>query len=136
VHRPDDPRFAATSVAQAIAAAKSDPACLMVNRNQGSGTRILIDQLLKGAQPQGYAVQSRSHNAVAAAVAQRRADWGVAIEIVAKQCGLGFLPLTLEQYDFVVPRSRSSREAVQAFRDVLAESPTRDHLRSLGFVLE
>jgi putative molybdopterin biosynthesis protein len=42
---------------------------VMVNRNQGSGTRILIDRLLQGAQPIGYAVQPRSHNAVAAAVA-------------------------------------------------------------------
>ena len=51
----------------------------MVNRNPGSGTRILIDRLLGGARPAGYAVQPKSHNAVAAAVAQGRADWGVAI---------------------------------------------------------
>ena len=70
---------------------------MMVNRNKGSGTRILIDRLLDGAQPAGYAVQSRNHNAVAAAVSQGRADWGVAIETVAKQAGLGFLPLVEEK---------------------------------------
>ena len=52
----------------------------MVNRNTGAGTRLLIDQLLAGARPPGYWNQPRSHNAVAAAVAQGRADWGVAIE--------------------------------------------------------
>ena len=41
---------------------------LMVNRNQGSGTRILIDRLLAGARPNGYGIQARNHNAVAAAV--------------------------------------------------------------------
>ena len=47
---------------------RQDPACVMVNRNQGSGTRALIDRLLEGARPAGYAVQPRNHNAVAAAV--------------------------------------------------------------------
>jgi len=41
---------------------------MMVNRNQGSGTRALIDRLLGGVRPRGYAVQPRNHNAVAAAV--------------------------------------------------------------------
>ena len=63
--------------------ALADPACLMVNRNRGSGTRVLIDGLLGGGRPPGYAVEPRSHNAVAAAVAQGRADWGLAIEPVA-----------------------------------------------------
>jgi putative molybdopterin biosynthesis protein len=105
----------------------------MVNRNQGSGTRILIDQLLQGARPRGYAVQARNHNAVAAAVAQRRADWGVAIWRVAEQAGLGFLPLTLEQYDFVAPRARSNRAAVAAFREALHDPATRRQLADWGF---
>ena len=54
----------------AIAQALDDPACVMVNRNQGSGTRVLIDRLLGGVKPRGYAVQPRNHNAVAAAVAR------------------------------------------------------------------
>ena len=62
----------------------------MVNRNAGAGTRVLIDQLLAGARPPGYSNQPRSHNAVAAAVAQGRADWGVAIVRVARLYGLGF----------------------------------------------
>ena len=50
-------------VAGSCSAAKTalaDPSCLMVNRNAGAGTRVLIDQLLGGARPPGYANQPRS----------------------------------------------------------------------------
>ena len=68
------------------------PDCVMVNRNAGSGTRIIIDKLLGEHRPSGYGTQTKSHNAVAAAVSQGRADWGVAIDTVARQYGLGFIP--------------------------------------------
>ena len=132
VFRPGDERFQSRTAAEVIAAVKHDPACLMVNRNRGSGTRILIDQLISGARPNGYAVQSRSHNAVAAAVVQGRADWGVAIKTVADQAQLGFLPVTLEQYDFVIPRSRQQRPAVKRFMELLAAESTRHYLAELG----
>ena len=88
VFRPGDARFEGASAADALKAALADPAVLMVNRNAGSGTRVLVDSLLAGARPAGYANQPRSHNAVAAAVAQSRADWGVCIEPVARMYGL------------------------------------------------
>ena len=65
--RRDDSRFAGLDAETAIAAAIADPDCLMVNRNQGAGTRILIDKLLGGRRPSGYWNQPRSHTAVAAA---------------------------------------------------------------------
>jgi putative molybdopterin biosynthesis protein len=133
VFRSGDERFAGRSVADAVAAALADPACVLVNRNRGSGTRLLIDRLLGAARPAGYLTEARSHNAVAAAVAQVRADWGVAIATVAADVGLGFLPLQPEQYDFVVPRSRLGRPAVEAFREMLAERDIRAALAALGF---
>jgi putative molybdopterin biosynthesis protein len=106
----------------------------MINRNPGSGTRILIDQLLlKGAKPPGYSSQPKSHNAVAVAVAQRRADWGVAIESVARQYGLGFLPLQEEHYDFVVPRARAARPAVRRFVELLDDKDVHLALAELRF---
>ena len=81
VFRAGDARFEGKSAQDALKAALADPDCIMVNRNAGAGTRILIDQLLGAARPAGYGNQPRSHNAVAAAVAQGRADWGVAIEL-------------------------------------------------------
>jgi putative molybdopterin biosynthesis protein len=135
VFRPDDSRFSDKTAEQAVAAVKDDENCLMVNRNAGSGTRTLIDRLLAGAKPPGYAVQPQNHTAVAAAVAQHRADWGVCIESVARQAGIGFVPLTEEHYDFVVPRSRLQRPAVQEFTQLLADEEMRHRLRSLGFRL-
>jgi putative molybdopterin biosynthesis protein len=109
-----------------------DPSCVMVNRNQGSGTRALIERLLAGARPSGYAVQPRTHNAVAAAVVQGRADWGVTLDTIAGRAGLGFIPVQHEQYDFVVPAARGERPGVAAFRSLLSDPPTRDALARLG----
>ena len=50
-----------------------------------------IDQLLAGAQPAGYWTEAKTHNAVAAAVAQGRADWGVALVPVANAAGIAHL---------------------------------------------
>jgi putative molybdopterin biosynthesis protein len=167
--RPGDTRFEGKSAETAVKAALADPHCMMVNRNAGAGTRVLIDKLLARLQaerapvgrpesaplldsgarsdakpvptfaeraprsrPPGYANQPRSHNAVAAAVAQARADWGVAIEPVAKIYGLGFLPLSPEDYDFLLVESRRDRPAVQAFLAALRDPQTRARIRALG----
>jgi putative molybdopterin biosynthesis protein len=133
VFRPGDPRFEGRTVAEAVASALDDPGCILVNRNRGSGTRILIDRLLDGRRPPGYAVEARSHNAVAAAVAQRRADWGLAIAPLAAPYGLGFLPVRVEQYDFAIPEDRWERPAVRAFRALLERPEVIEALATLGF---
>ncbi len=132
VCRPGDTRFAGRSPEEIIACATSDPDCRMVNRNQGSGTRVLIDRLLCGAQPPGYAVQPSNHTAVAAAICQKRADWGVAIESVARTAGLTFVPCQSERFDFVVPRSRRNRPPVRAFEALLNTDAARRRLSDLG----
>ena len=135
VFRTGDRRFEGRTAEQAMAAT-SDPACVMVNRNQGSGTRALIDRLLGGRKPSGYAVQPRNHNAVAAAIVQERADWGVTLDTIARNAGLGFIPVQEEQYDFVSPRARAHRPAVKAFIERLADPLTRAALIRLGMRLE
>jgi putative molybdopterin biosynthesis protein len=132
VHRPDDARFAEHDAAGALAAALADRRCLMVNRNAGSGTRVLIDRLLAGARPAGYSNQPRSHNAVAAAVAQGRADWGIAIASVARLYGLGFLPIAPEDYDFLLVERRRHRPAVEAFLAALRDPTVQESIRALG----
>jgi putative molybdopterin biosynthesis protein len=133
VFRRDDPRFQAQSVDEALKAILSDPECLMVNRNQGAGTRILIDRLLGGVRPEGYWNQPKSHNAVAAAVAQGRADWGVTIASVANSYELGFIPLTEEHYDFALVSKRRAKPAVAALLGLLASPEIHRMLRALGF---
>jgi putative molybdopterin biosynthesis protein len=127
-----DRRFEGRDAREAVAAVTTDTDALMVSRNPDAGTRVLIDNLLKGKRPPGYANQPKSHNAVAAAIAQGRADWGVAIEPVAKLYGLGFLPLAPEHYDFLVVDKRRDRPAVQAFLAALRDEATRGRIAALG----
>jgi putative molybdopterin biosynthesis protein len=126
VTRPDETR----GIDQLIA----DPRLRMVNRNRGAGTRVLIDELLGERRPPGFAYQPRSHYAVAAAVAQGRADWGVTIEPVAREAGLRFRPLSKEAYDFAIPAERWGRPAVTALRRLLEPgSALRKQLAEIGF---
>ena len=133
VFRKGDKRFEGQNAEAAVRSALADSACIMVNRNQGAGTRILIDRLLGDARPDGYWNQPRSHNAVAAAVAQHRADWGMTIAPVAHASGLGFIPLAEEHYDFALVTARKQRPAVQAFFEALASQHCRDALAQAGF---
>ncbi|KRR26955.1 molybdopterin biosynthesis protein MoeA [Bradyrhizobium lablabi] len=133
VFRKGDARFEGLGAEEAVRAALADPARIMVNRNQGAGTRILIDRLLGGARPDGYWNQPRSHNAVAAAVAQHRADWGMTIAPVAHASNLGFIPFAEEHYDFALVTARKQRPAVQAFLDALASEAGRAALQQAGF---
>jgi putative molybdopterin biosynthesis protein len=133
VYRRGDVRFEGKHADAAIAVAAHASDCVMVNRNAGSGTRIIIDRMLGSARPSGYGVQTKSHNAVAAAVAQGRADWGVAIDTVARQYGLGFIAIQEERYDFVVPTLRLELPAVRAFCALLEDDDVRVELRALGF---
>jgi len=132
LYRKGDARFEGKDANDAIAAALADPSCLMVNRNAGSGTRVLMDEKLKGVRPPGYTNQPKSHNAVAAAIAQGRADWGFAIEPVARLYGLGFIPVAPEEYDFIMVENGRDRPAVKAFREVLREETTRNRISALG----
>ena len=117
-----------------ISALLADESLRMVNRNRGSGTRVLIDGLLGELRPPGFAYEPRSHFAVAAAVAQKRADWGVTIETVARQANLRFRRLRPEEYDFAVPVNRWDRPAVRALRRLLEpDTPLRSELEALGF---
>lgn len=132
VFRKGDERFDGKTAQEALKIALGDKNAIMVNRNAGAGTRILIDQLLAGTRPAGYGNQPRSHNAVAAAVGQGRADWGIAIEQVAKLYGLGFLPLTPEHYDFLLVDARRERPAVRAFLRALRDPATQERIRAAG----
>ncbi|WP_461656194.1 molybdopterin biosynthesis protein [Methylorubrum aminovorans] len=133
VFREVDARFEGRSAADAVSAALADPDSVMVNRNAGSGTRLLVDGLIGAARPPGFWNQPRSHNAVAAAVAQARADWGVAIASVARAYGLGFLPLAQEHYDFAYRAADRDKPALAAFLALLGTAAAEAALTELGF---
>ena len=125
-------RFEGRSANEALKTILADRSALMINRNAGAGTRVLTDKLLGAARPAGYANQPKSHNAVATAIAQGRADWGLAIEPVAKLYGLGFLPVSPEHYDFLVVDNRCERPGVRVFLAALRDDRVRARIRALG----
>ena len=108
-----------------------------VNRQNGSGTRLLTDQLLQlghidAAGICGYHDRSEdSHLAVAAAVASGSADAGVGIEAAAHDFGLHFVPLAEEDYFLVCLRDALEQPAVVKLREVLASESWQRTLRKL-----
>ncbi len=105
---------------------------VIVNRTRGSGTRVYLDLLIdriaaeKGIDPEqarrmikGYTYELKTHTAVAAAIAHGRADAGIGIEVAARLYGLDFIPLTWEDYDFLILRERTEKPLVKAFIDYI-----------------
>jgi putative molybdopterin biosynthesis protein len=115
---------------------------LFINRNKGSGTRLLIDRHLsklassRGAdletlsrKIQGYGYEAKTHSAVAAAVRNDRADVGFGIRTVAEVPGLEFVKVDDEKYDFLIPRDRMNKRSVTAFLDLLKSKEFSNALR-------
>jgi putative molybdopterin biosynthesis protein len=102
---------------------------MFINRNEGSGTRTLIDYYLEQfygtafkdviKNINGYRNEAKTHSAVGAAIAQSRADVGMAIEHTAYQYNLGFIPLKEEHYDFLMLKESIDSEYVQLFLERL-----------------
>ncbi len=108
-----------------------------VNRQKGSGTRILIDYLCKerGIDPAkiyGYDREEFTHTSVAAQVANRTADAGMGIYSAAQLYGLDFLPVCMEQYDLLIPDAAFDTPMVQRLLEVLGSGAFRERLERLG----
>jgi molybdate transport repressor ModE-like protein len=108
----------------------------MVNRQRGSGTRSLIDQLLAAngvdaAGIDGYAHEEFTHDAVAATVASGSADAGFGIMAAAARYDLDFVPLVEERYGFALRRAALDGVAGQAFMQRLAGRTFRNRLAAL-----
>jgi putative molybdopterin biosynthesis protein len=131
IFRKDDVRFQGTNSSEIISKVKNDASCLMINRNLGSGTRVLIEQMLDGCKPSGYLVQTSNHRAVYAAVQQKRADWGVAIQSVSEP-NLGFLEIQNEHFDFIISESKLQKKTVQVFIDLLKDKTVQSSLLKMG----
>lgn len=91
-----------------------------VNRQRGSGTRLLLDQMLaqagvRAADIRGYATEEFTHLAVAATVAAGRADAGFGVKAAATRFGLDFLPLRREHYWFALRARDADNPALRAF---------------------
>ncbi|MGB9791901.1 MAG: molybdopterin biosynthesis protein [Thermacetogeniaceae bacterium] len=105
-----------------------------VNRQRGSGTRLLLDYLLRkeGISPQeisGYDREEYTHMAVAVAVASGSADAGLGIQAAAAALGLDFVPIGEERYDLCIPLEFWDAKGVVAVREILTD---RDFLEAVS----
>ena len=108
-----------------------------INRQRGSGTRVLLDYKLAQAgiareHVSGYDREEYTHLAVAAGVAGGRADVGLGILSAARALGLDFVPLLTEQYDLVIPAELLEAELLQPLLEVIRGEEFRREVEALG----
>ncbi|MBQ9042434.1 MAG: molybdopterin biosynthesis protein [Eggerthellaceae bacterium] len=108
-----------------------------VNRQKGSGTRILADYVCKrdgidSSKIYGYDHEEFTHTAVAALVEAGSADAGMGIYSAAKMYGLGFVPVCEEQYDLLVPDYAWDTPQVAALIETLQSDAFRTRMEELG----
>ena len=115
-----------------------DPSVTLVNREEGAGARLLLDQRLRAAgitqdQVRGYGTIVASHFEVARAIASRQADAGVGIRSAAQLFGLDFVPLQSARYDLVVPKVYlKSHPTLGRLFETLVSRPFRNEIEALG----
>jgi putative molybdopterin biosynthesis protein len=113
------------------------PDVSLINRQAGSGTRILLDYHLKemGISPdsiRGYDQEEFTHMAVGVSVLSGRADAGMAIYAAARALGLDFIPVAEERYDLVIPETAWKDSKVELLRTIIASESFLDLVAQLG----
>lgn len=114
----------------------ADPEIVMVNRQRGAGTRVLLDYHLgkMGLQPaqlNGYEREEFTHLTLAAAVASGKADTGLGIAAAAQALDLDFIPLFQEPYELIIPGRYYQDELLAPLLDVLKDPAFRRAVRSM-----
>jgi molybdate-binding protein/DNA-binding transcriptional regulator YhcF (GntR family) len=108
-----------------------------INRQKGSGTRVLLDSMLRqhGIQPsqvKGFETEMDTHIAVASSIARGDADVGLGIEAAANTCNLSFLPLVRERYDLVIPVENYNSELLKPLLEIIRSNDFRKVVNSVG----
>jgi putative molybdopterin biosynthesis protein len=108
-----------------------------VNRQAGSGTRVLFDYkiLQVGVAPEdihGYQHEEFTHMTVAIDVLSGAADCGVGIYAAAKALDLDFIPIEREQYDLIIPSIHLDHAPIQRILEVVGSKPFRERVSRLG----
>jgi putative molybdopterin biosynthesis protein len=108
-----------------------------INRQKGSGTRVLLDHHLKKLQilPSkitGYEREVYTHFEVGLSVLSKEADVGIATIAVSKLLGLPFIPITQENFDMILDQSTFFEKGIQAFIEILISQEFRNRVEKLG----
>jgi molybdate-binding protein/DNA-binding XRE family transcriptional regulator len=116
----------------------ADPQVTIVNREEGAGARLLLDQRLRVAginseQVKGYGTIVASHFEIARAIASHQADVGIGIRSAAQLFDLDFVPLQAARYDLVVPKAYlKSHPTLAHLFETLVSRPFRNEIEALG----
>lgn len=115
----------------------SRPDVVFMNRQGGSGTRILLDyELAKaGITPErvaGYGNEEYTHMNVAMAVASGAADAGLGIHAAAQALSLDFVPVACERYDLVIPSAYLEDEKIRLLLDIIRSDEFRERALAMG----
>ncbi len=116
----------------------ADKTVTIINREEGSGARLLLDQRLRaiGIRPnqvRGYDRIASSHIDVARTVAGGQADVGIGIRSAAQLYGLAFVPLQTARYDLVVPKTYlNTHPTLNHLFETIVSRPFRDEIAALG----
>ena len=107
-----------------------------VNRQKGSGTRILLDSRLRYAnilpsKIRGYEHEETTHMGVAGLIARQKADIGMGVQSAADVSGLTFIPLFKERYDLVALKDKYDTPPLSYIGDVLKSESFQDMLKSI-----
>jgi putative molybdopterin biosynthesis protein len=110
---------------------------VFINRQPGSGTRILLDYKLKqlNIDPSvinGYERNEFTHMAVAIGILSGSADVGLGIHAAAKALNLDFIPIVKERYDFIIPEPFYKQEKIQTLLKVIRSHNFKDQVVGLG----
>ena len=108
-----------------------------VNRQKGSGTRILLDLELNklgisSRDVRGYYRELETHTAVATSIARGDADVGLGIEAAANACQLGFLPLFRERYDLIIPVESYRSKLLSPLLDIISSNEFIEIVKQVG----
>jgi len=108
-----------------------------VNRQNGAGTRVLLDYHLKrlkipASKISGYENEVYTHFEVGLSVHSKEADIGIATIAISKLLGLSFLPITKESFDMIVDQSTFFEKGIQAMIEILNSPSFRDRISGLG----
>jgi molybdate-binding protein/DNA-binding XRE family transcriptional regulator len=115
-----------------------DPLVTLVNREEGAGARLLLDQRFRAAgidptHVRGYERRVSSHVEMARAIASHQADVGIGIRSAAQLFGLDFVPLQAARYDLVVPKAYlKSHPTLANLFDTIVSRSFRAEIRALG----
>jgi excisionase family DNA binding protein len=109
----------------------------LINRQKGSGTRVLLDHHLKRlkiptSRIQGYEREVYTHFEVGLSILSKEADAGIATIAVSKLLGLPFIPITQESFDMILDQSTFFEKGIQAFIEILNSQEFRNRIERLG----